>query len=249
MAPTAYLEPLILTAIRLSPTLAFAPPFTLVRLPAVIRGVVILSLAAAMTAGMEAQDLDLAVQAPFAAAATTELAVGLAVALPLQLAFAMIAVAGRALDIQAGFGLAFLIDPTTRAQTPLVGALFTYAAGAIFFSTGGASNLLLAIARANQLLPVGSVAYDPDLQALLLFLSTISVMAVGAVGLLLTVLFLIDLTVALLSRTLPQMNVLVLGFQIKAFTTLVLLPVTIGLSASLIAQILSLAVDLVPRLA
>jgi flagellar biosynthetic protein FliR len=161
----------------------------------------------------------------------------------------MIAVAGRALDIQAGFGLAFLIDPTTRAQTPLVGALFTYAAGAIFFTTGGASNLLLAIARANQLLPIGSVVYKPDLQALLLFLSTISIMAVGAVGLLLTVLFLIDLTVALLSRTLPQMNVLVLGFQIKAFTTLVLLPVTIGLSASLIARILSLAVELVPRLA
>ncbi len=40
-------------------------------------------------------------------------------------------------------------------------------------------------------------------------------MAIGLAGIVLLVLFLLDLIVAFLSRTLPQMNVLLLGFQVR----------------------------------
>ena len=168
-------------------------------------------------------------------------------ALALQLAFAMIATAGRALDIQAGFGLAYLIDPTTKAQMPLIGALFTYAAAAVFFATGGPQDVLAIFAASFAAMPLGSAMGPDAIQHVTSYLGTVSVLALGLAGLATVVLFLIDLVVAMLSRTLPQMNVLLLGFQIKTIATLLLLPATLGLSAAVITSILRLALEAMAR--
>ena len=66
-------------------------------------------------------------------------------------------------------------------------------------------------------------------------------MAFGGAGLVLLVLFSIDLAIALMSRTLPQMNVLFLGFQVKSIATLVLLPIALAGSAALYLRILRFA--------
>lgn len=233
---------LLLAALRLGPALAFAPPFTLVKMPAMIRAVFVVALAAAM--------LPLIAPASYPTdpaalifAGLRELGVGIALALALQLAFAMIAVAGRALDIQAAFGLAFLIDPKTGAQTPLIGALFTYAAAAVFFTTNAPLDLIQTFALSYQQIPMGTAGSPTSIGSLLAFLAAISVAALGLVGLAVTVLFVIDLVVALTSRTLPQMNVLVLGFQAKAIVALLILPATIGLAGAGILRIIRLALE------
>jgi flagellar biosynthetic protein FliR len=55
--------------------------------------------------------------------------------------------------------------------------------------------------------------------------------------------------IAALSRTLPQMNVLVLGFQVKSIATLVLLPVVLAWSSAAILRILRLALEATARMA
>jgi flagellar biosynthetic protein FliR len=238
----------LLATLRIGPTLAFAPPFTLVRMPMTAR--LCLAIALALCAlGVRGSGGGETWQGNFAAAAGSELMIGIAMALALQLAFAMIAVAGRALDIQAGFGLAFLIDPTTRAQMPLIGALFTYAAAAVFFTTGGPGEVLAVLGASFTALPLGSALSPGVLPNLLAYLGTISILSIGVVGLASLVLLLIDLVVAMMSRTLPQMNVLVLGFQVKAMAAMLLLPATLGLAASVIATIMRLAVETMARVA
>ena len=112
----------LLVSLRIAPTLAFAQPFTLLRVPASIRLMLSISLAAWLVAGNPAATW----RADFWSAGlpivvVNELIIGIALALALQLAFAALLVAGRAIDIQAGFGLAVLVDPATRAAMPLVG--------------------------------------------------------------------------------------------------------------------------------
>src|SRR5438270_491160 len=77
--------------------------------------------------------LDLAPGALLAAAGS-ELILGILFAVILQAAFAAIYVAGRTIDLQAGFGLAVLIDPTSNASTPLIGTLLAMLAGMLFFA-------------------------------------------------------------------------------------------------------------------
>jgi len=231
----------LLASLRLMPVFAFSPPFTLVKVPATVRVVVVLALANAMVVGGPVPPVIREVG--FILSALGELALGIGMALTLQLAFAAIAMAGRALDIQAGFGLAFIIDPTTKAQTPLIGAVFTYAAAAVFFATQAPHDLLAVLAASFDRVPLGTAFTPRDPGALLGFLGTVSIVAFGVVGLAVLTLFLIDLAIAMLSRTLPQMNVLVLGFQVKAMATLVLLPATLALAGAGIVRIVRLALE------
>jgi len=53
----------------------------------------------------------------------------------------------------------------------------------------------------------------------------------------------------LVSRTLPQMNVLFLGFQVKAIVTLVLLPIAIAGSATLFLRMIRFALETMTRIA
>jgi flagellar biosynthetic protein FliR len=235
----------LLVSLRIAPALAFAPPFTLMRVPAIVRVLLAITLAAWLVASHPQQSWqsDFWSRGLFVTA-LAELLMGIALALTLQMAFAALLTAGRAIDIQAGFGLAMLIDPTTRTQMPLVGTLFAYAAAAIFFATEGPADLLAIWAASMAQVPLGAATLGGDaVTAIIAYMSAVFVMAFGAAGLVMLVLFVIDLAVAFMSRTLPQMNVLLLGFQVKTLAVLAILPVGIALSAALFLRMLRYALQ------
>ncbi len=234
----------LLLSLRIVPLLAFAQPFTLFRVPAIVRVILAIGLATWLVAGNPAATSasDFWTRG-LPVVAATELFLGLTLALGPQLAFAMLLWAGRAIDVQAGFGIATLVDPTTRSQMPLVGTLFVYLAGAIFFATDGPHDLLAVWAASLDRVPLGAGGGGSALPVID-YLSGVALLAVGLAGLVLLVLFLLDLAVALLSRTLPQMNVLVLGFQVKAIATVAVLPLALGTSGALILHILRRAFDM-----
>jgi flagellar biosynthesis protein FliR len=233
----------LLLSLRFAPTLAFAPPFTLMRVPAIVRLMLAVLVSAWLVAAWPAQTSGSGfLETGLAATAGAEILLGVSLALSLQLAFAALLMAGRAIDIQAGFGLALLLDPTTRTQVPLVGTLLVYATAAIFFATGGPGDLLAIWSLSVSEIPLGAARIGGEqLATLSTFISAVFVMAFGAAGLMMLVLFIIDLAIAFMSRTLPQMNVLLLGFQVKTLATLAILPVAIALSATLFLRLVRYA--------
>lgn len=234
----------LLMSLRIAPTFAFAPPFTLLRTPVSVRLLLSLGLALWVVLANPAHTYDQPiVGAHLIPAILSELLLGIALSVSLQLAFAAMLTAGRVIDIQVGFALAQVADPTLRSQMPLVGTLFAYAGAAIFFAAGGPADLLAIWSLSVEHVPIGAFAAHPDLSLLLSYISVIFVLAVGLAGLVLMTLFLLDLTIAFLSRTLPQMNVLVLGFQVKTLALLLTLPFVFAFSGALFLRIIRLAID------
>jgi flagellar biosynthetic protein FliR len=168
--------------------------------------------------------------------------------LAFQLAFGALYVAGRTIDIQAGFGLALLIDPKSNSQMPLVGTLFAYAAGAMFFAFGGHIALLKLFAASLHLIPLGTWAMPHSIERISAFASLTFLMAFGVAGASVLSLFLADLVIALLSRTVPQMNVLVLGFQIKTILLLLVLPLSFGIGGASVIQLMAYTLEALPRM-
>jgi flagellar biosynthesis protein FliR len=239
----------LLISLRIVPTLAFAQPFTLLRVPATVRLMLSISLAAWLVAG----NPDATWRADFWTAGLPmvmlgELFLGVSLALALQLAFAALLTAGRTIDIQAGFGLAVLVDPATRTQLPLIGTIFAYAAAAVFFAIGGPQDLLAIWAASVGQVPLGTASIGGDPAVLGEYLGAVFLMAMGLAGIVLLLLFLLDLAVAFLSRTLPQMNVLLLGFQVKAIATIVALPLALSISGALLARLMRFALETMPQL-
>lgn len=239
----------LLVALRIAPTLAFAAPFTLMRVPASVRVILSIALAGWLVAAHPAQSWQTAFWSHgIVLTALGELFLGIALSLALQLAFAALLTAGRTIDIQAGFGLAVLIDPATRTQLPLVGTLFAYATGAIFFATNGPADLLAIWSASLDRVPLGSAAIGRDIGVIASYISAVFVMAFGLGGMVMLVLFLADMAIAFMSRTLPQMNVMLLGFQVKAIATLAVLPIAIGVSGALFLRMVRYALETTPRL-
>jgi flagellar biosynthesis protein FliR len=57
-----------------------------------------------------------------------------------------------------------------------------------------------------------------------------------------------DVIVALLSRTVPQMNALMLGIQVKAIVMLAILPLVIGFAAGRIMRMIAITLETMPDL-
>jgi len=240
---------ILLISLRIAPVFAFAPPFTLMRTPASVRLLLGIGLSVWLVASHPQQTWQVDFWSNgLVATAASELFMGVALALALQLAFAALLTAGRAIDIQAGFGLALLVDPATRTQMPLVGTVFVYAAGALFFATGGAADLLAVWSASIAQVPLGTPAGDGGLAILISYISAAFIMAFGVAGLIMLTLFLIDLSIAFVSRTLPQMNMLILGFHVKALATLVTLPIAIAMAGTLFVRMMRFALETAPTL-
>lgn len=245
----AHVVAALVLSLRIAPALAFAPPFTMLRIPAPIRVALAVTLAGWLVwAHPEATIERLVAGEMPIAPAMMELLLGIALAVSLQLAFAAIQVAGRMLDIQVGFALAQIADPTLRTQMPLVGAFFAYAAAAVFFASDGPADLLAIWAQSLAAMPLGAFSGQVEMPALLAYISAVFVLGLGLAAAISLVLLLTDIAVALLSRTLPQMNVLVLGFQVKTLVLLMTLPLVLAASGALLLRIVRLAINAAPQL-
>lgn len=238
----------LLLGLRIAPIFAFAPPFTLVRLPTVFRLLFGLGLSICLVAAFPATSMlaDYSYSG-IVAAAFRELILGVMLVLTFQVVFAALYVAGRTIDIQAGYGLALLIDPTSRTQTPLVGTLFAYAAAAIFFSLDGHIELLRLLGASLDVVPIGAWEMPDSIGRLSAFMGGAFLIAFGVAGAAVLVLFLVDLVIAVMSRTIPQMNVLVVGLQVKSIVLLLVLPICFGAGGALLVRMMAMIVREIPR--
>jgi flagellar biosynthetic protein FliR len=239
----------LVLGLRIAPVFSFAPPFTLVRIPLLLRVLFGLALSASLVNAFPqtAMLANLDISAVFEAS-VRELGLGLMFVLIFQIVFGALYVAGRVIDIQAGFGLAMVIDPVTKAQTPLVGTLFAYAAGAMFFAFDGHLELLRLIGASLDAVPLGAWAMPHSIARVTAFISLSFLAAFGIAGAAVLALFLIDMSIAFLSRTVPQMNVLILGFQVKTIALLLVLPASFGLGGALLIRLMTTTLRALPRL-
>jgi flagellar biosynthetic protein FliR len=239
----------LLLGLRIAPVFVFAPPFSLTRVPRLFLALFGLAVSICLVLTVPEATLfsDLTVYGIVLAAAR-EAALGLMFVLVFQLVFGALYLAGRMLDLQAGFGFATLVDPTSQAPVPLVGTLFSVAAGAAFFSLNGHIAFLRMVAASLALIPVGHWSFPGTIEHIAMFASTVSLIALGVAAASCVALFTVDVVVALLSRTVPQMNVLVLSFQVKTLVLLLVLPLSFGLAGNIFLRLATLAIEALPRM-
>ena len=164
-----------------------------------------------------------------------ELFIGLVLGLALRLLMAAVDLAGFIMGFQVGLGFAAAVDPTTQVQTPVFGQLLTVLATLLYFQVDGHHLLLLALGNSFTLIPpFGAHLHAPLLvdivQLMQGTLHTGLKLALPVIG----ATFLIHLTLGILGRLVPQMNVLLTSFPITISTGLVVL----GFGLPLIAMIL-----------
>lgn len=244
-----WLASILLLGFRVAPVFVYAPPLSLTRVPKLILWLFAFGIAMMLVAAnpdtARVSDLKLST---LAIGAAREFLLGMTPVLALQLLFGSLYLVGRSIDIQSGFGLALIIDPATRGQLPLVGTLFAYLAGIVFFAIDGHHELLRFFSASLELVPVGAANSGNPLPALLSYIAAIFIMAFGVGAAAMLPLFLTDLVIAMLARTVPQLNALLLGIQVKALLVLVTLPIAVSISGVIMTRMATASLRAIARL-
>ena len=225
----AWLLTTALVALRLGVTLVLTPLLAFGGVPARFRVILVLALAALLVAATGTRAAgDVHDVAAFAGMAAAEAVLGALLAFGVLAAFAAFQLAGRLLDLQLGFGVATLIDPATRGHAPLLGTLLWMAGVALFFAVDGHHALLgafaLSLHAAPPGRPLGELGLAPVMAQFGLMFSFALALAAPAV----IVLLLVDTVVAVMARTMPQMNIFFVSLPLKILVGLAVLAVSVG---------------------
>jgi len=145
-----------------------------------------------------------------------ELVLGLVLGLTVRFVFAAIQTGGQLIGFQMGYAMVNVIDPLT-GTSEAVTAHFLYMVSLLTFLTlDGHLFILRALADSFQYVPPGGLIISGLLsEHLLAFSSQMFSLALQIAAPVIAALFLVDLSLALVGRAAPQMNILMLGFPIK----------------------------------
>lgn len=155
-----------------------------------------------------------------------QILIGIAMGFAARLVFAAIEMAGNVLALQMGISYASFMDPVNAVQTPLLGSFLGAIGTLTFLALDGHLALLYAVANSFTVAPADPAFFGAiDWKAVaglgdMIFTDGLRI-ALPALAAMLT----INLTLGVMSRAAPQLNLFSVGFPFTLITGLILLAV------------------------
>ncbi len=152
-----------------------------------------------------------------ALAVSREVVIGLLLGFAATLVFSSVRMAAHMVGVQIGFGFANTLDPLSTENASFLDSFYNLLAVVVFLNLGGHHALIAGLSGSLELMPVGDQDGPPSVvgDRLILLgsmaLTTAASLAMPALGALL----LTDAAMALVMRTIPQMNIFAVGLPIK----------------------------------
>ena len=160
----------------------------------------------------------------YAAVVLAEFFIGWLIGLVAYISFAALTMAGKIMDLQVGFAIVNVMDPTSGQQMPLIGS-FLYNLGLIVFVvTNGHHMIITALAESFRAVPILAMNFDTTL-SLMIERFTTGIFVTG-MKIAMPVTFAILLTnvgMGILARTMPQLNIFVVGIPMHIIIGLAVL--------------------------
>ena len=230
----------LLASLRIGAWLAVVPPFSSRSIPTMAKVVLSLGLAFAIApslshAGLPGSTPELIM------VALTQVVIGLGMGFVTMLLLTAITVAGQLIDTFGGFQLAAAFDPLSMNANTVFGKWHQWLAMALLMVTGGHLLVIGGLLSTFRFLPLTG---SPDLThgapvvatAFGMFFSVAFQIALPLIA----VLFIADLSLALLTKVAPQLNAMSVMYPAKIGLTLLL----IGTSFPVLPQALNRLIDL-----
>lgn len=151
----------------------------------------------------------------------TELAIGATIGLALTILMSGAELAGLMVGQQAGIGLGQVFDPALGGEVSIIGQIYTIVLVFVFLLVGGHRAMIAALLDTFEAIPLLSARFDEPLVLLLAeMLASAFSLAIRLAGPVLVSLFLTTMAMGFLSRTMPQLNIMSVGFQVQILVAL-----------------------------
>jgi flagellar biosynthesis protein FliR len=218
----AWLSPVLWPFLRVLGLFTTAPVFSTRAFPVRARIGLALLVAFGAQASLGGQPV-VAIDGAFALGAVLQqTGIGMAIGFAVRLVFAAVELGGELVGLQMGLNFAAFFDPMSNAQTSAVSRFFGNIAMLLFIAINGHLTVLMAVVKSFDVFPIGGSLLEALARLRLhelgthLFASALWI-ALPMIGLLLFV----NLTLGVISRVAPQMNIYAIGFPVTLTAGLV----------------------------
>jgi flagellar biosynthesis protein FliR len=168
-----------------------------------------------------------------------EISLGLALGFICRLAFFIVQLAGHFISTDIGLQTSTLLVPTDNVPVDVPGAVLNLLAMMLFLSLDVHHSLIIAFQQTYSVLPIGAGTLTNALfDDITLRVGKIFLLAIQIAAPLMAISFLISITMMMLGRAVPQMNVFFESFTIRLLGGLLVFGGTLNLAAQRISDYL-----------
>ncbi len=219
-----HLEYFLLILVRISGFMVSAPVFSLRNIPMRVKGILAIAIAIPVFHVVPYREIEYSTTIEYALIVVSEMLAGVIMGFMANVAYYILAFAGQIIDQEIGFSMVNQYDPITSTQVTITGNLYTYAVMLMLFITNMHHYLIRAVTDSFQVLPVGTVSLDSGIYQLMKrFMVDYFVIGFRIVLPIFASLLVVNTILAVLAKVAPQMNMFVIGMQLKVFVGLVVL--------------------------
>lgn len=145
-----------------------------------------------------------------------EIVVGLILGMVFSFIFISIRLAGSIVAYQIGFAMANIMDPNTSGPVSVVGEFWMMIATLIFLVLNGHHIMISGLVDSFRIIPMGSTFPSGEVGVWFIkHASFVFVLAIKFAAPVIMTIFLVEVSMGVLARTMPQMNIFIVGYPIK----------------------------------
>ncbi len=164
----------------------------------------------------------------------TEFLLGALIGFVFYLLFIGVQFAGGIIGFQIGFAIVNVVDPMTSQNISIVSQFQFLIATLIFLVMDGHHMIISAVMDSFKLVPMATVVFHfANADQIIRLSAGVLVIAVKIASPVMLTIILIDTALGILSRTVPQMNIFIVGFPVKIMMGLFM----VGLSLPVLAYV------------
>lgn len=148
--------------------------------------------------------------------------------------------AGQVVGLQMGFGTSTLFDPMTETEVSVLGTFKGMLAMVLFLVTNGHHEVISSFAASYRVVPPDTAGIAAaGMGGLVTASAGIFALAIRVAIPMLSALMMAEVAIALLAKTVPQMNIFVVGFPVKVMLGLAVFGFSIPYVSAVIAKAIS----------
>lgn len=157
----------------------------------------------------------------------SELAIGFAMGFAVIILFSAVQFAGHVIGLQMGLAVASIMDPMGSGQISIVGEFYYLLSLLVFLMIDGHHQVIRALVRSFELIPLGGGVFNAGVGEFIIALSTsLFIIAVKMAAPVIITLFIVNVVMGIVARTVPQMNVFIVGFPLSIGVGLIMIRIS-----------------------
>lgn len=169
-----------------------------------------------------------------------EFIVGITIGFVADMIFTAIYLAGQIIDMQIGFGLVNVLDPINNIQVPITANFYFIISMLVFLVVKGHHLLISTLFDSYNYIPIGNMVFGEMLiNDVIRVFGSVFIIGFKIAAPITAAIMIADVALGVMARTVPQLNVFVVGMPLKIAVGIIVMLLTVPMFIMLLDSIFS----------